>query len=213
MAMIAWHISTITRLHAAIMRLAALRGSDPTAQPERLSAGIVRGGVSSDKQERFEAFFWQHEHAIVGYLWHMVGDEQTAHDLAQETFLRAWQHFDAVATYDNPTGWLYRVATNLALNLRRRRTSPVGRASSLDDEPEPARSDPTGHIVERELVRRILQDLPPRQRTTLILSEMYDFKRAEIAGILGISLEAVHMALWRAHATFRSRYLEEMQRA
>ena len=52
----------------------------------------------------FEAFFRRHERNIFGYLWRMTGDEQAAYDLSQETFVRAWQHFDRIASYERPGG-------------------------------------------------------------------------------------------------------------
>jgi Sigma-70 region 2 len=74
----------------------------------------------------FERFYWQHERHIIGYLCRMVGDDQAAHDLSQETFLRAWRHFAALRQHSAPRAWLFRVATNLALSfLRRRAARPV----------------------------------------------------------------------------------------
>ena len=54
----------------------------------------------------------------------MTGDRQSASDLCQETFLRAWQRFVAIRAYDRPDAWLFRVATNLALQLTRRKKAP-----------------------------------------------------------------------------------------
>src|SRR5215831_8155621 len=95
----------------------------------------------------FEAFFQQHEHAVFGYLLRMTGDEQTAHDLSQEAFLRAWQHFDKIRGYDHPAAWLFRVASNLAISHLRRRSSPVGSAKLLGDDDSPARSDPAMRFI------------------------------------------------------------------
>ncbi len=64
--------------------------------------------------EVFERFVQTYEHLILNYLWRMTGDEQSAFDLTQETFLRAWQKFAALKDYDLPKAWLLRVATNLA---------------------------------------------------------------------------------------------------
>src|SRR5579884_1395592 len=61
-----------------------------------------------DYVEAFEQFFREYEPRISGYLWRMT-DEQTAYDLSQETFLRAWQHFADVCTYPAPASWLFRV--------------------------------------------------------------------------------------------------------
>ena len=71
-------------------------------------------------------FFREHEPGIYGYLWRITGDRQLASDLSQETFLRAWHSFAKVRGYENQATWLLHVATNLALNSRRRRTTWIG---------------------------------------------------------------------------------------
>ena len=93
----------------------ALSGDTPassSASSSQISSGATSAGVDA-----FEAFFWRYERDILGYLWRLTGDEQAAYDLSQETFVRAWQHFDRIASYERPGGWLFRVATNLALTL------------------------------------------------------------------------------------------------
>ena len=86
----------------------------------------------------------------------MTGDRQSASDLCQETFVRAWQRFGAIRAYDRPDAWLFRVATNLALQLTRRKKAPVGAAGPLDDAFEPSVSDPAWRLAERDLVRETL---------------------------------------------------------
>ncbi len=171
------------------------RDTTPPAAP-RTAAGDAA-------DEQFEVFFRRYEPELTGYLWRMTGDAETARDLCQEAFTRAWQHFARVANYAQPRQWLYRVATNLALNLRRRPP-----AATLDDH-DPAMSDPTGHVVEREQVRQILADLPPKARAILILREVQQFSYAEIAALVGMSPDAVKMAVSRARAQFRQRYLTQ----
>ena len=83
----------------------------------------------------------------------MTGDRQSASDLCQETFLRAWQRFGAIRAYDRPDAWLFRVATNLALQLTRRKKAPIGAAGPLDEAFEPSVSDPAWRLAERDLVR------------------------------------------------------------
>lgn len=155
----------------------------------------------------FEAFFSQYEQQVFGYLVRMTGDEQTARDLSQEAFLRAWQHFDKLLTYDHPSAWLFRVATNLALSHLRRRGSPVGSAKLLGDDDSPARSDPAMRFVERDLIEQTLLELPPKQRAALVLREVYGLNCAEVGQVLSMSRDAVKMALWRARERFRVRYV------
>jgi hypothetical protein len=64
--------------------------------------------------DEFEAFYNQHAHGIFSYLWRITGNEQTASDLTQEVFLRAWNQFAKVRGYEKPEAWLFHVATNRA---------------------------------------------------------------------------------------------------
>lgn len=154
----------------------------------------------------FEAFFWQYERQIIGYLCRMTDDEQTAFDLSQETFLRAWQHFDVLLAPDQARAWLFRVATNLALNhVHRRSSRPM---IPLSDQPS-GRSDPIHRVVEQELVRHILQQLPPKQRSALLLFEVYGHSCDEIGSLLQMNRSAVKMSLRRARGHFRNAYLRE----
>jgi RNA polymerase sigma factor (sigma-70 family) len=165
--------------------------------------------AAGDKSADFEAFFLRYDRQITSYLWRMTGNEQSASELAQETFLRAWQHFDEISHYEQPIGWLFRVATNLARQHHRRQTAPVGMATALDEETDPTSSDPTLHVVEQDLVRQTLLQLSHHQRAILLLREVHGFSIAEIATSLNMSRDAVKMALWRAREQFRVRYLRE----
>jgi RNA polymerase sigma-70 factor, ECF subfamily len=155
----------------------------------------------------FEEFFHTYEGELFSYLWRMTGDEQTASDLCQETFLRAWQHFAKVSAYERPAGWLFRVATNLALNHLRLRAmhSAVGSLDAV----EKSSGDLATEIVEGDAVRRTLMSLNPRQRAALVLREVYGLSCEEIAHILGTSSGAVKIILWRSRDAFRGHYQHE----
>ena len=193
------------QLLAQWTRLFALsQEQDPAAES---LLPTVRAHASSAHPDDFEAFFLQHEHAIFGYLLRLTGDEQSAHDLSQEAFLRAWQHYDKIRGYDHPAAWLFRVASNLAISHLRRRSSPVGSAKLLGDDDSPARSDPAMRFIEVDLVEQTLLELPPKQRAALVLREVYGFSCEEIGVTLGMSRDAVKMSLWRAREQFRVRYV------
>jgi RNA polymerase sigma-70 factor (ECF subfamily) len=170
---------------------------DPVANADTLAAPPAE----------FEAFFREHERAVYACLWRLTGDAQTARDLTQETFLRAWRHFERIRGYEQPSAWLLRVATNLALSARRHERQRPLSTDLLSDAETPARSDPTQRLAERDMVQRTLLDLPPNQRAALTLREVYGFSCAEIGAVLGLSRDAVKMALFRGREGFRRRYL------
>src|SRR5579884_1972427 len=153
-----------------------------------------------DEIASFEAFFLRFDRRIAGFLWRMTGDEQLANELGQETFLRAWQHFTEIMAYDRPEGWLFRVATNLALQHLRQRH--VIQAISWDTLSLSTPGDLATEWIERETVRQTLLALPPRLRAALVLREIYGLSCAEVGLALGISRNAAKIALWRAREQF-----------
>ncbi len=189
-------------LAAGNSRPAPARGA-PHATPQ--AADRARALPSAD----FERFFLAHEAQISGYLWRMTGDPQSACDLSQETFLRAWRHFDTIRAYDKPAAWLIRVATHLALQHLRRKKAPVGAAVSFDDAFAPGESDPGRRFAERDLVRETLMELPVKPRALLVLREVYGLSGEEAAAALNMSREAAKVALWRARQQFRAAYLRK----
>ena len=175
-----------------------------SAGPSSRASAVRSSGPPADDCEQF---IRTHERAILNYLWRMTGDEQTAYDLTQEVFLRAWQHFPTIRAYDQPRGWLFRVATNLALSHLRRRSLLSGGFLSLDDEQSPAASDPAWRLVERDAVRQVLLCLSPNRRAALILREVYGLSGAEVGRVLGMNETTVRTTLHRAREQFRSLYL------
>ena len=156
--------------------------------------------------ETFEDFISGRESDVFGYLWRLTGDEQTAYDLCQETFLRAWQQFEKIRHYQQPGAWLFRVATNLALNAIERRTTASGLITPLREDVQPATDDPVGRIARLELIHQTLLQLPARERAALVLREVEGFSMDEIARALDVSASSVRMLLSRARTHFRQRY-------
>jgi RNA polymerase sigma-70 factor, ECF subfamily len=155
----------------------------------------------------FETFVRQHEYDIFTYLWRMTGDVETAYDLSQETFLRAWQHYGKISHYAEPKAWLFRVATNLAINHRTRRgqEGKVSIDSELAEQMD--RSSPSiDHVVEQDNVRMVLLAIPGKLRAVLVLHDAYGFTCAEIAAMLHLTASATKMRLCRGRDEFRARY-------
>jgi RNA polymerase sigma-70 factor (ECF subfamily) len=159
--------------------------------------------------EVFDSLFERHERHVFGYLWRMTSDHALASDLCQETFLRAWQRLDRLSAYENPLGWLLRVATNLAIDAHRGQRRLLLLTAPLDDENEPVGGDPTGSVADRELVAQILQALAPRARAALVLREVYGLSLDEVARTIGATSVATKKLLSRAREQFRAAYLRE----
>jgi RNA polymerase sigma-70 factor (ECF subfamily) len=157
----------------------------------------------------------------------MLASPFEAEDAVQDTFLRAWKAFDRFEGRAALRSWLYRIATNVCLDMlsgreRRARPMDLGPArepieANLNTLPEVTwiepipdgavapEGDPAEVAVSRETIRlafvAALQHLPPRQRAVLILCEVLRWKASEVAELLGTSLASVNSALQRARAT------------
>lgn len=196
-------------------------GNAPTRRRNSASTDTPMQPWSADSRDAaFDAFFTQHERALYGYLRRMLPTHEAALDVAQEAFFRAWRHFETVRGYDRPQAWLFRVATNLALDTFRRR-QPTGlarifseRSADIPDDGDaseviPALTDPFDmerSLAERDLVNRALARLPERQRAAVLLWAAHGLAIAEIAAALETTEVNVRQMLSRGRARFREIY-------
>ena len=173
----------------------------------------------------------QYRSELTGYCYRMLGSAFEAEDAVQDTFIRAWRGFERFEGRAALRSWLYRIATNVCLDMldgRKRRARPMDLgpsrepvAENLNTLPEvtwlepipdalvvPADGDPAEVLQARETVRlafvAALQHLPPRQRAVLILCEVLRWKAAEVAELLETSVASVNSALQRARATLEA---------
>jgi len=178
-------------------------------------------------RETLEQRLEQHRAELTGYCYRMLGSSFEAEDAVQETLIRAWRGFDRFEGRAALRSWLYRIATNVCLDMlngreRRARPMDLGPArepveSNLNTLPEvtwiqpvPDRlvvpdGDPSEVALARETIRlafiAALQHLPPRQRAVLILCEVLRWQASEVAELLDTGVASVNSALQRARAT------------
>jgi RNA polymerase sigma-70 factor, ECF subfamily len=147
-----------------------------------------------------------HRLELQRYCGRMLGSPSEAEDAVQETLLRAWRGAERFEGRAVLRTWLYQIATNVcfdAAKARSRRPVPVAEASGLTA--ACAELDPAHVAFIRENARLALvaavAKLPPRQRAVLVLRKVLCWRAAEVAELLGTSVEAVNSALQRARAT------------
>jgi RNA polymerase sigma-70 factor (ECF subfamily) len=166
----------------------------------------------------------QHRRELTAYCYRMLGSPFEAEDAVQDTLLRAWKSIDRFEGRAALRSWLYRIATNVCLDLlsgRERRARPMDLGPAREPieanlntlpevtwiEPLPS-GDPAELAESRETIRlafvAALQHLPPRQRAVLILCEVLRWKAAEVAELLDTSVASVNSALQRARATLEA---------
>ena len=191
-------------------------------------AGVdrVAEATGTPRTRELEDRLEQHRVELTGYCYRMLASAFEAEDAVQETLLRAWRSFDRFEGRAALRSWLYRIATNVCLDMlegRKRRARPIdlgparepdaANLSTLPEvtwiEPIPdgrvvADRDPAEVAVGRETIRlafvAALQQLAPRQRAVLILREVLRWKASEVAELLDTSVASVNSALQRARA-------------
>jgi RNA polymerase sigma-70 factor (ECF subfamily) len=157
----------------------------------------------------------------------MTGSLQDAEDLVQETFVRALQNYGSFQGKSSLRTWLYRIATNVCLDMLRKRRRRLLRPDGPASDPRAPVGDPTeemlwlepypdsdltdfGDSPEEQLLRRenislaflaLLQFLPPRQRAILIFSDVLDWPAKQAAELFDTSVSSVESALHRARTT------------
>lgn len=174
----------------------------------------------------------QHRRELTGYCYRMLGSGFEADDAVQETMVRAWRAAEGFEGRSSVRSWVYRIATNVCLDMlrgRQRRARPMELGPSSPPEASflgpklaehawvspiadtrvlPDHADPAEMATARETLRlafvTALQHLPGRQRAVLILCEVLRWKAAEVAELLDTSVAAVNSALERARGTLAS---------
>jgi RNA polymerase sigma-70 factor, ECF subfamily len=184
-------------------------------------------GTSAELERQLEA----HRRELNAYCYRMLGSSFEAEDAVQDTMVRAWKSIDRFEGRAALRTWLYRIATNVCLDMlsgreRRARPMDLGPAGeplfeNLHTLPEvtwiepipdgrvmPEGGDPAELAVSRETIKlafvAALQHLPAQQRAVLILREVLRWKATEVAELLDTSVAAVNSSLQRARATIEA---------
>ena len=153
-------------------------------------------------QGDIQAQFLKYGREIRIFLSRRISCSETAADLAQETFVRLVR-VSAYETIDDVRAWLYRTASNLAIDHHRSR-QPAGVQTTSLEEMEPTLEDRSGSEISLErkelmdLVQEKLRQLPLPQRETFLLFRYHDMSYQEIAEIQGVSVRTVDSRLYRA---------------
>jgi RNA polymerase sigma factor (sigma-70 family) len=146
----------------------------------------------------------------------MLGSIDDAEDAVQDALAHAWQGRATFQRSISLRAWLYRIATNACLDAIQRRRRGRGTDELLGDGPIPdevlaiSAPGPEARFDARESISlaflTALQVLPPRQRAVLILRDVLNWRAAEVAELLDLSVFAVNSALQRARSTLTRRY-------
>jgi len=203
--------------------------------PKETRVGTLSGGQVSRRRESVHVsmtaekttdadalslLYEQFRRPIHTYIFRLLGSLEDADDVTQEVFVRACIAWDGLYDRNNLSAWLYRIATNLCVDLLRRRKRiswwPLIYHNASDDRFEGGASDDSSpllpdsggipEIAEREHIRLALSNLPEEYAIALVLSAAQGIPYQEIATIVGISPNAAATRISRAKRMFVEQY-------
>src|SRR5690348_13789029 len=203
-------------------------GSQPTADRSPLAgsaAGLtdaeVMLRVKAGDESAFEYLVQKYRRSMVGFMYRMSHNAAAAEDLTQEVFLRVYRSRSGYEASAKFTTWLYRIATNLAVNhARDTRNERPEKMASLDEPDEETGStmdvadgSPTAEetILRRErmsAIRAKVQALPERQRVAVLMHKYQQMDYKQISEVLKLSESATKSLLFRAYETLRGQLKE-----
>lgn len=186
--------------------------------PDRVAVGLGEPGVISDTQllalaresqrDALDALYSAYKSRIYTFLLRFLGDPELADDVTQEAFTKAFSALPKLERGTKVLPWLYKVASNTAIDhVRRRKRFIWIRIGAMQNTPlEPHAADESGAVGEREHVQAVLRTLPPENAVALLLHALEGYSYKEIAEIQGASLTAVRSRIARARSAFKEGY-------
>ena len=175
--------------------------------------------VKAGDEASFELLLHRYRTPLVNFLYRMVRNREQAEDLAQEVFLRVYRARAEYVPSAKFTTWLFRIATNLALNSVRdhryeKRNISIDAPITTDAEDGDERTldvpekhpNIEQHLVEdarKKMILHAIDKLPEKQRAAVLLHKYQELDYAEIAKILACSESALKSLLFRAYETLR----------
>jgi RNA polymerase sigma-70 factor (ECF subfamily) len=168
----------------------------------------------TNEDRDFHRIFTKYHPKIIGYLRRLVGEGE-AEDVAQEVFVKVNKGLDDFREESRLSTWIYRIATNAAMDHLRKPTfrhttkRPVeddALASEIDMLPEESNLALDSFLIRKDMnecIRSIVNSLPESYRTVLVLSDLEDMTNAEICEVLDLTLDTVKIRLHRARKRLR----------
>jgi RNA polymerase sigma-70 factor, ECF subfamily len=188
---------------------------------ESLTDAEVMLRAGSDDNAAFEYLVNKFHRPMIAFMYRMCHSQALAEELSQEVFLRVYRSRKTYAAEAKFTTWLYRIATNLAVNhVRDHKVEHSGKVVSLDEPDEETGTTPDvadatlnaeQQILRRErlaAIRKHVMALPEKQRAAVLMHKYQGMDYREIANVLKLSESATKSLLFRAYETLRERLKE-----
>jgi RNA polymerase sigma-70 factor (ECF subfamily) len=146
----------------------------------------------------FQRFVEEESARFHGALRLLTRDRSEAEDLMQDAFLKVWERWEHVHAIEDPAGYLYRTA----MNLHRKRLRRAGVAVRHAVRPRPPR-DHLDDVESRDVVLRTLATLTPRQRMSLVLTDLLDYSSEDAGRLMGVKATTVRVLASQGRAALR----------
>jgi RNA polymerase sigma-70 factor (ECF subfamily) len=225
-------LSTTGRVHTNVSSIAMDRGllAAGRVPPAHAEAGLSTDGLSDAEvmlrvkagdDAAFDYLLQKYRRPMLNFMYRMARNPAVAEELAQEVFLRIYRSRESYEASAKFTTWLYRIATNLAVNhARDTRHERAENTVSLDEPDEHtgvAMDVPDGSLSAEEMlvrrerlsaIRRRVEALPERQRIAVVMHKYQQMDYKEISLVLKLSESATKSLLFRAYETLRGQLRE-----
>lgn len=171
--------------------------------------------IASDDEAALNELIQRKTNALVQLAYRIVGDMEEARDVVQLTFLRIWDHRDRFDSRWSPNTWIYRIATNLAIDhlrsrqSRQRHNEPIRlhlHASAAEKSHRDLASLGEGEVM--RIFRELSADLTDKQRAVFLLREVEGMPSKEVAEIVGCRESTIRNHLFNARKILRRLLLE-----
>ena len=192
---------------------------DVTTADEESLAGIGNEARLVDAARRgnrnaFGELVLRYERRLIRLIGQFVTDVDQAEDLAQETFVRAYQRLDQFDPARRFGPWLFRIGVNLTLDFLRKRKRRGWWAlftdASAEQTPDPAVVDPRVALDLSQEVHRVLEQIPETYRAVLVLRDLENFSTSEIAAILNRKEATIRWRLAEARSRFQQLWMKRV---
>jgi RNA polymerase sigma-70 factor (ECF subfamily) len=168
---------------------------------------------SDAQRAAFDRLIGEYQVPIFNYALRMIGDADRAADVAQDTFIKAFRKLDTLTDAASTRSWIYRIATNTAIDeLRRRRHTARMSEDEAHLELADDRAGPEAQVMDAlldERIGRALLRLRPNHRQCLLLSDLEEMSAQQIAAVMEMRPGAVRVLLCRARAEMRRQLATE----
>ena len=176
-------------------------------------ARLVEEARRGDR-DAFGQLVVRYERRLIRVILRFVQDFEMARDLAQETFLRAYERLDQFDPSRRFGPWLFRIGVNLTLDYLRKRKRrgrwALFSEASQERSPDPGVPDPRALIDLSQEVETVIEQIPEKYRTVLVLRDLENFSTSEIAAILNRKEATIRWRLAEARNRFKQLWLKRM---